>query len=453
MKRHVKTSDDPRALAFYALQTIGAHAEAFAGDVLAEAFARAPGLEARDRALATELVQGVLRWQGLLDARLEPLVRQGLAGLETGAVLWLRLGACQVALLDRMPREIAVSATIDAARAVSWGRVAGLLNAVLRRFADGLPPRLDGDGTVDELALADGLTLPLADGREAGVAAEVLRRAGLPDWIATHAVAAWGADAVTEALAMRRRPTLTLRPTLGRGGAEALLAALTEAGLPAELRPDGLVAVRHGDPFRTEAWRAGRFVAQDPASVAILGRVMSSVGVPWHQSRILDLCAGRGIKATGLADLGATVVAVDVSERKLGSLVKLAERLGVRDRIAATIATDATTSDPRLAALGPFDAVLVDAPCSGLGTLRRHPEIAWRRQPGDIPQLAGLQARLLARAAALVRPGGVVVQAVCSFVAEEGAAEAPGLSVVSRTVARPSSGGDAFQVTILRREA
>jgi 16S rRNA (cytosine967-C5)-methyltransferase len=451
MKRHVKTSEDPRALAFFALQTIGAHAEAFAGDVLAEAFGRAAGLDARDRALATELVQGVLRWQGLFDARLEPLVKQGLEGLETGAVLWLRLGACQVALLDRMPREIAVSATIDAARGAGWGRVSGLLNAVLRRLAAELPPRLEGGEGDDELALAEALARPAPGGTESA-AAEVARRAGLPAWIAEHAVAAWGESALREALAMRRRPTLTLRPTLGRGGAEALLADLAAGGLPAELRPDGLVALRHGDPFRTEAWRAGRFVAQDPASVAILGRLMSSVGSDWRKLRILDLCAGRGIKATGLADLGATVVAVDVSERKLGSLVKLAERLGVRDRIAATVATDATADDPRVAALGPFDAVLVDAPCSGLGTLRRHPEIAWRRQPGDIPQLAGLQARLLARAAALVRPGGVVVQAVCSFVPAEGLAEAPGLTPVAHATARPSADSDAFQVTVLRRD-
>jgi 16S rRNA (cytosine967-C5)-methyltransferase len=462
MRRHVKTSEDPRVLAFFALQTLSAHAEAFAGDVLSEAFSRVPTMDARDRALATELVQGVLRWQGLLDPRLAPLVRQGLDGLETGALLWLRLGACQLALLDRMPREIAVSATIDAARLSGWQRVTGLLNAVLRRFAADLPTRTDGrraphpvrpdgeDPAHAELALARTLALPPApSGEPEPLAAEVARLAGLPAWIAEHAVAAWGTGALDEALAMRRRPSLTLRPTRGGGSAEALVADLLAAGLPAAAGPGGLVTVAHGDPFRTEAWRQGRFVAQDPASHAVLVHTLEAADVP--HPRVLDLCAGRGIKATGLADLGATVVAADVSTRKLASLQKLAERLGVSDRISATLAVDGTSEDPRLPGAGPYDVVLVDAPCSGLGTLRRHPEIAWRRQPSDITHLSTLQSRLLARARDLVKPGGAVVFATCSFAPAEAAPDLPGLTRTTETSLRPSHGGDAFQLAVFRR--
>jgi 16S rRNA (cytosine967-C5)-methyltransferase len=459
MRRHVKTSEDPRVLAFFALQTLSAHAEAFAGDVLSEAFSRVPTMDARDRALATELVQGVLRWQGLLDPRLAPLVRQGLHDLETGALLWLRLGACQLALLDRMPREIAVSATLDAARLSGWQRVTGLLNAVLRRFASDLPPRPDGDApALDAPGLARALALPPTPDAPPDLAAEVARLAGLPLWIARHATEAWGSAAVDEALALRHRPTLTLRPTLGRApagsdAADALCAELTAAGLPATRTAEGLVTVSHGDPFRTEAWRDGRFVAQDPASHAVLAHTFRAACAAAHgpAPRVLELCAGRGIKATGLADLGATVVAADVAPRKLESLLKLADRLGVRERIAATVATDGTLDDPRLAAAGPFDAVLVDAPCSGLGTLRRHPEIAWRRQPSDIPNLAALQTRLLTRARDLVRPGGSVVFAVCSFAPAEGAQDVEGLTRQTELTVRPSEGGDAFQLTVFTR--
>jgi 16S rRNA (cytosine967-C5)-methyltransferase len=449
MSRHVKPSLNPRVIAFHALETIAQRATAGAGDVLADTFARLPGLDVRDRALATELVQGVLRWQLVLDARLGPLVNQGLAKIEREAAVWLRLGAYQTAFLGRIPRSIAVSATIDALKSSGSARLAGLVNAVLRRFVAGLP--MIADPTSDdptELALALAGIGPDTPPTVETVAA----CAGLPEWIAAEMVATWGADALREALALRRRAGVTLRPTVGRGGTDALLAALGKAGLEgrpiAEGPGRGLVELAEGDVFRTAAWFEGLCVAQDVSSHAVVRRLMDT----WNSThpggpapRVLDLCAGRGIKATALADMGAEVVAVDVGPAKLETLKGLARRLGVEDRIRATIATDATRPDSAVAAHGPYDVVLVDAPCSGLGTIRRHPEIVFRRQPGDIASLVAIQRALVERATELVRPGGAIVYAVCSFVRAEGDVPVPsGFACVDAGAERPTSGGDAF---------
>ncbi len=451
MSRHVKRSLNPRVIAASVLAAVEARPEAFAGDLLADAFSRAPGLDARDRALATELVQGVLRWQGLLDGSVGRFVTPPGKHLEHVATLWLRLGAYQAAFL-RMPREIAVSATIDAAREAGLARLGGLLNAVLRRFVAAHGEALDraqaeADPDRELAARAAALAAPLLPG-DAGPVETVEARAGLPRWIAEALVEAFGEDAAAEATALRRRGAVTLRPTLHRGGAGALVEALRAEGLAAEATPEGLVALPEGgDPFRTEAWKQGLLVAQDVSSHAVAVETMRAFARahPGRTPRVLDLCAGRGIKTTALADLGAEVVAVDVSARKLDSLRRLAERLGVEGRLVATLATDATGDDPRVSALGPFDVVLVDAPCSGLGTLRRHPEVAWRREAADVMALRAIQQGLFARARALVKPGGLVSYAVCTFVRAEG--ELPVDSMLRPLACvddRPSRGGDAF---------
>ncbi|MFO0750175.1 MAG: transcription antitermination factor NusB [Myxococcota bacterium] len=399
--------EDARGAAFCALMTLERESETRAPEVLSRELARVP--DARDRGLATELVYGVLRWRKALDGTLERHVARGLAGLELAAVIWLRLGVYQMTMLDRIPREVAVSATQDAARKAGHGRMTGLLNAVLRKVQ-----ALDKD--------------PLRS---------------LPTWVGNELATAYGAHVAREAAALRERAVTTLRPTLGKGGREVARAALVGAGLDVADAPHGYLSVSGGDPFQTRAWEDGLFVAQDPAGAVVIEGIEAG-------ARVLDMCAGRGIKATALADRGARVVAADVSAQKLEELAALARRLGVAERIEASVARDGTTS---LEDLGLFDVVLVDAPCSGLGTLRRHPEIAWRRTPADVVALADLQRRLVARAAACVRPGGRLVYAVCSFVRVEGEASlsSGGFEVIDRVDVEPSSGMDAFQVVRSRR--
>lgn len=431
MRRKVKpkvtgvSAADARAVAAQILARLERDPRARASELL-QAELRRLG-DARDRALATELTYGVLRWRRRLDWTLTPLLRRGVGGVEPLARALLRIGAHQLRFLDRVPKQVAVSATQDAARALGRARLTGLLNAVLRK-----------------VAADDDERLPAGDDDDA-----IGTRASLPTWILAALREAHGDRVEEEALALRERPRVSLRPTSDAGGVEALVAALGLEGIDAIAGRHGTIEVMSGDAFATRAAAAGRFVAQDPSGLLVVEEVASACGGTLVDRRVLDLCAGRGVKATALADRGARVVAVDISSRKLDELMRVATRLGVSSRIEATLALDvaAPEADPRLAALGDFDAVLVDAPCTGLGTLRRHPEIAWRARQDSVEGLAALQARLLAAGAARVRPGGGVIYAVCSFVRAEGRVSLPSpFEDVARLDLAPSSGMDAFQV-------
>jgi len=421
-----------RALAAEVLRRLASERAARASELLAAALGRLP--DARDRGLVTELVYGVLRWQRRLDASLAPWLPRGIEGVEPMAQWLLRVGVYQLHWLGRVPHEIAVSATQDAARAAGLGRLTGLLNAVLRKVA------------------ASPEVLPEGDGDEAiGV------RASLPDWVVGALREALPERVEAEASALRARAAVTLRPTLGKGGAKRVLEALAREGLSGRLESHGLVELESGDAFRTAAAADGLFVAQDPAGTVVVDAIAAALGGELAGRRVLDLCAGRGVKATALADRGARVVAVDVSSRKLDELVRVARRLGVQDHIERTLALDATAEGAAeaLRALGEFDAVLVDAPCTGLGTLRRHPEIAWRRQPTDVQTLAALQHQLVAAGAARVAVGGGLIYAVCSFIRAEGRVSLPlPFEEVAWLDLAPSSGLDAFQVRrFVRRSA
>jgi 16S rRNA (cytosine967-C5)-methyltransferase len=412
----------PRALAARVLLEVGFEG-ARSGDALSAALRYTPLEDPRDAGLATELVYGVLRQGRRLDHALAPFVRRGIETLEPVAQVLLRVGAYQLLILDRVHAGAAVSATQDAARLLGAGRITGLLNGVLRRVAERPESLPTGD-----------------DDASVGV------RWSLPDWLVPHLRAAVGSDALEiNARALRERAPNTVRPTLHRGGAEAATAALARDGFTAEPGPHGtLIISGPGDPFVSAAFRDGLITPQDPASLHVIDLLGDIDG-----ARVLDLCAGRGVKSTAMADRGARVLAVDVVPEKLESARGLAERLGVSERID-TMAVDA--ADPSVG-FGLFDHVLVDAPCTGVGTIRRHPEIAWRREPADVGRMVELQARLLAAAGTHVAPGGQLLYAVCSFIGAEAGDVAPEGLVEegSRLLIAPVDGVDAFQVRRFRR--
>lgn len=372
----------------------------------------------RDRGLATELVYGTLRWQRQLDHTLKPHVRQGLARLEPLARALLRVGAYQILHLDRIPAPIAVSATQDAARATGAGRLTGLINGVLRRVSE------------------KGFTAP-----EGNSNAAVALRTSLPIWIVGALRESYGDHALeAEASALRTRAPTTVRPTLSRGGMDALRAAFEESPFEVADGPHGTAILSGpGDPFATKAFESGLFIPQDPASLQTVALLAVEPGM-----RVLDLCAGRGVKATAMADLGAEVVAVDLDAGKLASCDALAQKLGLASKITTRTA-DGSDADLDL---GRFDRVLVDAPCTGLGTIRRHPEIAWRRRPEDVDRLATLQTSLLNTGARHVDDAGRLVYAVCTFTAAEGPPESlPRFRRDAVLTTRPSEDLDAFQAT------
>jgi len=395
----------------------------FIASELKNEFDRHSNIDPRDRGLTTELVYGVLRQQRRLDYILRPLIKGRYNRLDLDARILLRLGAYQVLFLDRIPKPICVSATQDAARAMRKGRMTGLLNAVLRRV-DPDKNSLPSDKSVKAISI----------------------RASMPEWIVEALVEAYGMEnCESEAMALRERAPTTIRPNVKKGTKDTVREALSREGFSCDDGPNGcLIVTGPGDPFSSDCFKKGGFVPQDPSSLAVVDALGDVEG-----KSVLDLCSGRGIKATALAARGAQVTCVDIVEAKLEQSKKLASRLGVRSNMRFV------TGDPTQENLGltSYDHVLVDAPCTGLGTLRRHPETAWRRKKEDIFRLGKIQKSLVESGAKYLKEGGVLTYAVCTFTRFEGELTVPSTmeSVGDDISTRPSSGWDAFQMRRFRR--
>jgi 16S rRNA (cytosine967-C5)-methyltransferase len=391
MPRRTLGRPNARALALEVLvrvETTEAFADVLLGDRLASV-----RLGALDQALATRLVYGTLAWQGRLDHHLEALLRTPVAALDPVVRAALRLGLYQLLFLDRVPAYAAVDASVRLARRVGVG-AAGLVNAVLRRAA-----ALGRAG----LPLPDPLLDPL--GR---LAIEFSH----PRWLVERWAAEFGGDELPRLLAANnvRSPT-TLRTNRLRTTREALLAELKAAGVAATASrwaADAVVAARGGARLRQlPAWGEGRFAFQSEAAQLVVPLISPAPGM-----RLLDACAapgGKAVQAAALFGGGGLVLALD---RRPGGVRRIRAE-AVRQGAGRVLALAGDARRPPLA--GGFDAILVDAPCSGLGTLRRHPELRWRRRPEDIPRLAALQRDILAGVVPLVRPGGILVYAVCTL--------------------------------------
>lgn len=356
----------------------------------------------RDRALTTELVYGTLRWRRRIDHALAAFATRGLPIDDGELMAVLRIGAYQLLFLPRIPSWAAVDAAVDAVkrrRGEGLARFAnGLLRALARRRED--PPALpEGDQP-----------------------AAIAVRHSLPLWMVERLAAALPPDRLAPRLAAENEPApLFVRVNGDRIDADGLAAALAaegaEAASIADL-PNGLRIERPGAMFRGAALASGLWLPQDAASQRAVELVAGAPG-----ERILDLCAGSGVKTTRLAEQvgqDGRVDAFDLVPRRIEQLRDLVARWGVDGRVRAAVA-DAT--GPLPTADETYDRVLLDAPCTSLGLLRRRPEIRWRRTPEDVDERAALQARLLEAAAARVRPGGRLVYAVCTFTDEEGPAQ------------------------------
>ncbi len=350
---------------------------------LAEALAvpALDGLDERDRALLHELVLGTLRQRGWLDHVLSRLSSRPLARLDPGILDALRLGAYQL-LFTRVPAHAALSETVDLARACE-PRAAGFANAVLRRLQREGPPEA-----------VDPATEPLPWLTTTG---------SLPTWLAERWLARLGPErAVARARSLLNPPPTHFRVHPRVGEPQAWLQSV---GLRAQatLVP-GAFELLEGRLAPLAS--AGLLYVQD-AGAQLVARLAACEG------RLLDACAAPGGKSLLLADLGARVIAADASRRRVRTLERLRVRWGA-SRVSV-LAADAS----RPPFLAPFDGVLLDAPCSGLGTLARHPDIRWRVQPSDLARHAVRQRRLLEVLADWVRPGGRLVYATCSVEPEE----------------------------------
>ena len=349
---------------------------------------------AEDRHLVSHLVYGTLRWQGRLDFIIDHFARRG-APDEVRRIF--RLGLYQIIYLDRVPDHAAVDTSVRLAKSRSRG-LASLVNGVLRNYLrqrDKVPWPQPGRDPARFLAIDQ----------------------SLPMWLASSLVERFGLDEATElARASNRIPPLTLRTNTRVSGRDELMAEL--AGPAGEVRPGEycpeavMVSGIDGALEDFGAFRAGRFTVQDEAA-----QLVSHLAGVQPGQVVVDLCAGRGGKTFHLAALmenRGRILAWDVSHRRINELTAEAERLGFD--IVSPMVLDATSDEaPPFSA----DVVVVDAPCTGLGVIRRRPDIKWRLRPEDAPRLAELQGRLLDRAAGLVGPGGRLVYAVCTFTEAE----------------------------------
>ena len=376
--------DKPRRAAYDVLVAVRQDA-AYANLVL-PGLLRERGISGRDAALATELAYGALRGQGLYDAVLQACVDRPLKKVDPPVLDVLRLGAHQL-LRTRIPPHAAVSATVDLARRVVSAGPVAFVNAVLRKVAV-----RDLDAWVAQLAPADDRLGSLA------------LQHSHPRWIASAFRDALGGDLWQTAAALAAddaRPEVHL--VARRMPRDELLAA--SGGTPGPFSPYA-VRLGEGDPGALAAVQHGRAGVQDEGS-QLMALALAAAPISGRDRLWVDLCAGPGGKAALLDVLarerGARLVAFEAQHHRS----RLVRRSGVADVL---------TADARRPPMAPgsADRILLDAPCSGLGALRRRPEVRWRRQPSDLPALTRLQGELLDGAARLLRPGGVLAYVTCS---------------------------------------
>ncbi|MGH3719357.1 MAG: RsmB/NOP family class I SAM-dependent RNA methyltransferase [Pseudonocardiaceae bacterium] len=384
--------DPPRRAALDALAAVRER-DAYANLVL-PSMLRQRGINGRDAALATELCYGTCRARGLLDAVLESCADRPLSEVDGELLDALRLGSYQL-LRTRVPPHAAVGTTVDLVRAGRGSAAAGFVNAVLRRVG-----ARDEDGWVQAVA-------PATDDDPVGHLAVAYSH---PLWIAQAFADALGGDLDELARALATddaRPLVHLAARPGRISA-AELAGVT-GGQVAPYSPCGVHLVDGGDPGELAPVRDHLAQVQDEGSQLV---TLALAGVPLEgpDARWLDLCAGPGGKAALLGALGAARGA------HLEAVEKAEHRARLVGQACAGLPVTVHVVDGRDSGLPEraYDRVLVDAPCTGLGALRRRPEARWRRRAEDLPGLLRLQRELLVAALRLVRPGGVVAYVTCS---------------------------------------
>ncbi|HEY0255221.1 MAG TPA: 16S rRNA (cytosine(967)-C(5))-methyltransferase RsmB [Kofleriaceae bacterium] len=387
-------------------------------------------LEDRDRRLASELVYGVLRHRARLDRALG--AHADLKKTPLRVVIALRVAAYQLMFLDRVPAYAVVDDAVAAARGSGGQKLAGFANAVLRKIGSQPEPHFP-------------------DGRE-GIEVEF----SLPRWIANELAAAAPDELAEHAAAFATSAPLVARANSLRTTREAIREVLEATGVTTQDvdippgTPQAFAIDNLGDPARSASFTSGLWTVQDPGA-----QLVAHLAQPRAGMKILDACAGVGGKSTHLAELAednAVIDAADRSATKLDLAAATAQRMGITSLVRHVC----DLTDPRAPLATDYDLIVLDAPCSGLGVLRRHPDAKWRLVADDVPRLAAVQRELLDAVAPRLAPGGALIYSVCTFTRAEGPeqarafAERTGLRIVSEHRTWPP-GADAFYLARFER--
>jgi 16S rRNA (cytosine967-C5)-methyltransferase len=384
-----------RKIAFGILLQVDA-GQAFASDLLQSRHVSA--LSERDRGLATEIVIGVLRWRGEIDYRLQQLSGKSPQSLDREVSTSIRMGIYQIAFLEKIPKSAAINESVELTKRSRKRSAAGLVNAVLRKCE---PEKLLQHSGAAQLNSPKFLTSV---------------RRSVPAWLLERWEVNFGTEAANRLTwAATQVPPTTLRPGSLTPDPGDVFKKLAEKGSNVrrgKYASKALIAEAGEGAVSRFAEELGLAI-QDEASqlVAELLQVCSG-------DRVLDLCAAPGMKTSLLADAvcDGLLVACDASARRLETLQRLLPRLTANAAAVRIVRLDATQPHPFRQK---FDRILVDAPCSGTGTLARNPEIKWRLAPQDLERLAEIQQKILSNALLALAPGGRLVYATCSLEPEE----------------------------------
>ncbi len=354
------------------------------------------GLDSRDAALCSRLVYGVVQQRRLLDYYIDHWCTQRANRLEPVVAYILRLGVYQILFMDKIPDRAAVSEAVEQARRQGRSRAAGMVNAVLRKCAsqkNNLPP-LRGRDETDTLAL----------------------QYSHPRWLVERLLTLLGRDETEQLMALHNQPVpTTLQTNPLKTTPDALRRELEAAGIDVTPHPwlDGCFTVTGtGDLEKLPAFAEGRCTVQDAAA-----RLVSLAAAPERKARVLDVCAAPGGKSFALAmDMadGGDILSCDVHPHKLKLIESGAQRLGLNSIRTAL----ADGRENHAAWVGKADLVVADVPCSGLGIIRKKPDIR-DKNPQELQQLLPIQKAILENVCRYVRPGGVLVYATCTILPEE----------------------------------
>jgi 16S rRNA (cytosine967-C5)-methyltransferase len=368
-------------------------------DILLDHNLKDPALSDRDRALLTELTYGTLRRRGTIDARLVRYLRRSLDDTDPLIRNLLRVTFYQLLFLDKIPAYAAVNEAVELAKVHGGDKVAGFVNGVLRSFLGESNKAAEPRSTNDEQTV---------------FAVEHSH----PQWLVKKWLDYFG-PRETEALlkANNEMPPLVLRTNSRKGSREALLGSLLKNGISAvatRWSPVGIWVQSRSAVDRLPGFREGLFQVQGEAS-----QLVSYLLSPQNGERILDACAAPGGKTTHIAELMAgtgQLIALDKSERGIEKIRENVARLGLASLCA--VRGDVSQELP-IELRNLYDRILLDAPCSGLGTLRSRPEIKWHRDPNDIQRLAQLQKNIVNQVVRYLKPGGVLVYSTCTLTCDE----------------------------------